>query len=105
MLVAWVAWMHGHRGIAQHGFRPRGGKANEFATLFHRVAESPEAALGRLMVHFIVGDGGLELRVPVDQPLAPINAPIAEEIEKGVAHRADADRVKREARPGPIAAA
>ena len=57
------------------------------------------------MVDFIVGDGGLELRIPVDQALAAIDQAVAEKIKKGVADGANADGIKGEPRPGPVAAA
>ena len=41
MLQALVLRMHRYRGIAQHGFRPRGGDRNEFVGCLDRVTDVP----------------------------------------------------------------
>ncbi len=75
------------------------------STPFDRVAERPEAALDRLVIDFVVGDGSLKLRVPVDQALAAIDEAIAEEIEKRLPDRTHAALVQGEPRPLPVTAA
>ena len=60
-------------------------------------------ALHRLVEHFVVADGRLQERVPIDQPLAAIDFAFLEEVEKRFAHRPRADLVERESGPLPVA--
>src|SRR5690606_19587646 len=70
--VALVFRMHGHGGVAQHGFRASGGDHQVGQTLGgpgalgQRVAQVPEVALLVVALHLQVGDGGVQLGVPVD---------------------------------------
>ena len=65
MTIALVVRMHGNRGIAQHGLRPRGRDGDERVTQPpDRILEMPEMTLGLDLLHFEVGDGGEELRDP-----------------------------------------
>src|SRR5436189_1005543 len=64
------------------------------------VTESPESPLHRLSKSLIVGDGRLQLRVPVDQPFAAEDQTIAEHLEKGVPHGAGAHLRSEERRVG-----
>src|SRR5947209_8362121 len=96
--------MNGHRGIAEHGLRPGRGKPDEFLRVLDRITKGPKASFDGLMVSLVIGHGGLQLGVPVDQPLAAKNQAVAKEIEKGLPNRAGADRVEGEACALPIAA-
>ncbi len=100
--------MHGHGRVAQHRLGPGRGNRHMpwLAGLWidHRILEVPEMALHRFVKHFVVADGRLQERVPVDQPLAAINFAVLEQLEKGLAHGPGADRIQRESRPLPVAA-
>ncbi len=104
VLIARIIGMDGHRGVAKHGFRPGRRKADEFTGTFDRISERPEAAFNSLVIHFVIRDGGLQLRVPVDQPLAAENQAGAEKVEKRLPHGPSADGIEREASSRPIAA-
>src|SRR5262249_53952190 len=65
-----VAWIDGNPRVAQHRLRPRGGDddvigAEAGTGLRQRILEVPQAALDLDHVDFEVGDGALELRIPV----------------------------------------
>ncbi len=78
MLVAFIVRVHGYGGIAQHGFRASGGNNQivfavfGFGTTAQGITQMPEMALFFLVLYFKVGDGGVELRVPVHQALATV---------------------------------
>src|SRR5262249_8630146 len=105
MLIALVAGVDGHGGIAEHRLWPRRREADEFVRVLDLVAKRPEAALDRLVVGLVVGHGGLELRVPIDEPFAPEDQAVAEPLEKRLAHGPRAAFVEREARARPVAGA
>ena len=98
----------GHRGVTQHRFgsRRRDHDVGGLAGLggFDRIAQVVELALHRGLVEFIVGHCGLQVAVPVDQPVALEDEPVAEHLEERVAHGPCADRVHREALAIPVAA-
>src|SRR5262249_39557021 len=54
--------------------------------------------------NFVVGDGRLEERVPVDEPLAAENEAVLEELEERPAYGPRADIIEREPRSPPVAA-
>ncbi len=108
VLVALVLGMDGDGGVAEHGFRARGGKADELrggaGVGFDRITKRPKAAFDRFGERLVVGDGGLQLRVPIDEAFAAKDETVAEHLEELFAHRPGADRIEREAHARPIAA-
>ena len=88
--------MHGHGRVAQHRLGPRGGDRDvrRFARLGidDRIAEMPEVARHGFVKHFVVADGRLQKRVPIHQPLAAIDQPVAETCGKTSRARPGADR-------------
>ena len=101
--------MHRHGRIAQHRLGPRRGQGHALRLarlgVDDRIVEVPEVALHGLVKDFVVADGRLQHRVPVHQPLAAINEPVAEHLEERMPHRPGALRIEREAGPLPIAGA
>src|SRR5581483_11188444 len=79
-------------------------EADELLAALHGVAEGPEAALDLLVEDLVVGHRGLQVGVPVHQPLAAEDEAVLEHLEERLPHGAGADRVEREARAGPVAA-
>ena len=69
------------------------------------VLDRPEMARDLLVVDLVVGDGGAELGVPVDQPLAAKDLAGLEQVEERAADGARADLVEREPGPVPVARA
>ena len=86
--------MDRHRRVAEHRLGPRGRHRDDLAGLdaglvHDRVIEVPEMALHLDLQHFEVGDRGLELRVPVHQPLVAVDQPLRVEIDEGLGDGAD----------------
>ena len=100
---ALVLRMHGDGGVAQHGLGPGGGDRDELAVRsLDRVAQMPEMAvdLGRLDLE--VGDGRLQLDVPVDQPLVAIDQAGLVERHEGMDHGLAQALVHGEALAAPV---
>ncbi len=96
--------MHRDRGVAQHRLRARGGDRDEgVAQSLDRILEVPEVALGLDLLHFEVGNGGEQLRVPIDQPLVLVDQPGAIERTKTLEHRLRQPLVHGEALARPVA--
>ncbi len=110
MPVALVVGMHRDRDVAEHGLRPRGRDGDEGRGIvrierraFERVADVPQVPLHLDLLHFEVGDGGDELRVPIDQPLVLIDEAGAIKLHEHFAHRAREALVHGEAFARPVA--
>ena len=100
--------MHRHGRIAEHRLRPRRGQGHAIRLaglgIDDGIVEIPETARHGLVKDLVIADGCLQHRVPVHQPLAAIDQPVAEHLEERVPHRPGALRIEREAGPLPIAA-
>ena len=104
VLVALIVRVDGHGGVAQHGFRPCGGHDDMAALLaFHRVFEMPQMALRLGGHHLQIGDGGVQARIPVDQPLVLVDQALAVELDEDLAHGAREALVHGEALARPVA--
>ncbi len=110
MLVALVIGVEGHGHVAQHGFGPRGGHSDESGVgvgrgRFDGVLDVPEVALDLAVFDFVVGQGGLVHRTPVDQvgPLVDQSL-VIEAFENGTDGFREA-LVERETGAGPVARA
>ena len=99
--------MDGDAGVAEHGLGPGGGDDEVVALLasggvavaveldrvlvglaaLELVAQPPEVALVLDLLDLEVGDRGLEMRVPVDQPLAAEDQAAVVEVDEGLEHR------------------
>src|SRR5215470_4240124 len=103
MLEPFVLWMHGDGDVAEHGLGPRSSDGDEFARAFDRIFDVPELALALDLLHFEIGDRGLELGIPVDEPLVLIDQALAVERDKDLPHRARQSLVHGEALARPVA--
>jgi hypothetical protein len=86
--VALVVWMHGDGHVAEHRLGARRGHDDLARAVLQRVGEAPELAVLLLVVDLLVGEGGEELRVPVDEALASIDEPLLPEAHEGLDHGA-----------------
>ena len=109
-LVALVVGMHGDGGVAEHGLGPRGGDDDVGRCIvgiegaaFERIAQMPEMALHLDLLDFEVGDGGEQLRVPIDEALVLVDEPGAVELDEHLAHGAGQPLVHGEALARPVA--
>ena len=85
--------MHHHRDVAKHGFGTGGGngqmgQAEHGIHFDERIADMPHEAVFFFLHHFEVGHGGMQFRVPVDQPLAPVDQPFVVQAHEGFRDRA-----------------
>ena len=104
VLVARILGMHRHRGVAQHGFGPGGGDRDPgVGQPFERVLEIPEMALHLDLLDLEVGDGGEELRVPVDQTLVLVDEAGAIKLDEDPQNGARQPLVHGEALARPVA--
>ena len=98
-----IGGMHRHRGVAEHGFRPRGGDGDEtVGCALDRVFYVPEIAAHLPAFDFEVGNGGVELRVPVHQPAVAIDQTLAVQRDEHLAHRLGQPLVHGEAFARPV---
>ena len=99
VLEARVVGMDGDRGVAEHCLGPRRGDVQRLTAdrACNGVPDRPELALDLLVVDLVVGDGGAQVGVPVDQPLAAVDLVVLEEPEERLADGpgADSSRVNR----------
>ncbi len=84
--VALILRMHHQRHVAQHGLRPGGGHRQAARTVGQRVGNVPEKTVFFDALDFQIGHGALQHRVPVDQPLAPVDQALLVESHKGFGH-------------------
>ena len=90
--IALVLGMHRHRHVGQHGFGARGRNLDIVApvgqrdAVFKRIAEVPERTLHILRLDLEIGNRGLELGVPVYQPLVAVDQPVVIKVDKGLEH-------------------
>ena len=100
--------VNGHGGVAEERLGPRGGHRHALRLARLRiddvVADVPEVALHLLVKHLVVANGGLQERVPVDEPLPATHEPFLEEPEERLADGCRALVVEREPGAIPVAA-
>ena len=105
--VAGVVGVDGDAGVAEHGLGAGGGDDEVVAVfpvggaavvveggrvavgraVLQRVAQAPEVALLLDLLDLEVGDGGLEVRVPVDQALAAVDQAAVVEVDEDLQDR------------------
>ena len=91
-LVAFVFRVYRNGSIAEHGFRAGGGNHQVIQTfsrlgaVSQRVAKVPQEAFLVVVFNLKVGDGGVQLGVPVDQTLAAIDQAVFVQAYKGFFH-------------------
>ena len=119
--IAFITGMHRHRAVAQHCFGPRCGNrdivtrlAKDDVSVFilfdifvglatgQRIFEVPHVAVNFGVLDFEIGDRRLELRVPVDQPLATIDQPFIVEPHEHFKHRLRQALIHGEAFARPV---
>ena len=107
-LIALIFRIHGHRAVTQHGFRT-GGSNDQVVlavggggTVGQRVAQVPQRALLVVVFYFQIGDGGMQLRVPVDQALAAVDQAVFVQANKGLFYRLGQAVIHGEALTAPV---
>ncbi|RWX47565.1 hypothetical protein H206_06312 [Candidatus Electrothrix aarhusensis] len=95
--------MDGHRCITQHGLRAGGGHDHFAGTVRIGIAEVIELALGGIVLHLIVRQGGETARAPVDDVVALVDQPFVIEANKDLTHGFGQAIIHSEAFSVPIA--
>lgn len=107
-LIARVGGVHRYRHVGQHRLGPGGGNLEIVAPVIEpravgkRILEVPEAARDGLRLDFEIGNRGLQLGVPVHQPLVAVDEAVVVEVDEGLDHRAGEVRVHRELLAAPV---
>ncbi len=103
-----VSRVHRDGGVTEQGLRAGGGD-HQVAQAFgrpgavrQRVAQVPEVALLVMVFHFQVGNGGMELGVPVDQAFAAVDQAVFEQADEGFLDRLGQARIHGEALARPV---
>ncbi len=100
--IALIRRVHGHRRVAQHGFRPRGRDHQMAAAVRQGIAQMPQTAVLLGGDHLQVGQGGLEHRVPVHQPLAAVDQTLGMQPHEHLGHGARERRIHGELVAAPV---
>ena len=100
--VAFVLGMHHDGRIAEHRLGPRRGDRDEAASVGQRIADVPELAVFLFADDLEVRDGGQQLRVPVDQPLAPVDQSLLVQLHEDLLDDLRELRVHREVFERPV---
>ena len=101
--IALVLGVHRHGGVTQHGFGPGRGHDDLARAILQRVGEAPEMAIDLALLNLQVGDGGLEVGVPVHQPLVAIEQALLVEGDEDLADGGAEPLVQGEALAAPVA--
>src|ERR1019366_2359492 len=83
-LVAGVVGVDGDGGVAEERFGAGGGDDDGAGAVGEGVADVVELAQAVFVRHFQIGDGGLNLRVPVDDIGAAIDEALLVEADEGL---------------------
>ncbi len=102
-LVALVRRVDRDGGVAQHGFGPRGRHDDLARAIFQGVGKVPVVAVDLALLDLQIGDGGLELRIPVHQPLVAIDQLLLVQGDEHLADRCGQTLIQGEALATPVA--
>ena len=102
-LIPLVLGVHRDGCIAQHGLGSGGGHGDGIGLVGSVVADMPEMALLGLILHLGVGQGGLAVGAPVDDPITPIDELLVVQGFEHLDHGLVAALVHGEPLPLPVA--
>ena len=100
--VSRVIGIHRHRDVSEHRLGSCRGDRQITASIRQWIADLPKDPSLLFVLHFEVGHGSAELRIPVDEPLAAIDQAIVVEAHKRFDHRIRQSRVHGEALTRPV---
>ena len=86
MLIACVFRVNRNGSIAKQGFRTRCGNREMLAAVGDGIVEMPEGAVLLFGDNFQIGNGGVQLRVPVDQAITSVNQSLFIKIDEDFLH-------------------
>src|SRR5262249_35796352 len=82
MLVTIVVWIYRDSSVSQHCFRTRRRYGDSAAAVLEWVTKVVELAFLRLAQHFQIRQYGLDVRAPVNNPIAPVNHSVVVQTHK-----------------------
>ena len=106
--IARIIRVHRDGHVGQHRLGPGGRHhymvraVRQLHPIRQRITEVPEAALDLAGFNLEVADRGLELGVPVDQPLVAVNQPLIVEVDEDLHHCLGEMRVHGELLARPV---
>ena len=68
--------MHSHGLVAEKRFRARRCYDNPFGAISAGISDFPKVAVGFLAFNFQIRNGALQLRIPIDKPIAAVDEPL-----------------------------
>jgi hypothetical protein len=86
MRIALVFGVHRHGRISEERFRPGRGDDEGPAAVAQRIADMVQPALGVLVLHLEIGQGGLAPGAPVDDVASLVDDALLIELHKGFPH-------------------
>ena len=108
VVIPRILGVHRDGGIAEHGLRT-GGRDDDVVlavlrcyALLQGIAEVPHVALHLAVLDLKVGDGGAELRIPVDEPLAAVDEVLVIEPDEHLPYGAGEALVHGESLARPV---
>ena len=84
--VAIVFWMNAYGCVTRNCFRTSGSHYNAFVAVLDMVADLPQMSLFVAVLHFIVCQGRMAARAPVDNVFAAVDKTFVIELHKDLAH-------------------
>ena len=105
ILIALVLRVDRHGGVSEQSFGTGGRDDHIARTVRVRIADMPEMAVLRLVLHFRVGKRGMAMRTPVDYSASLIYKSFTVKVDEYLSHRARATLVHRERFARPVAGA
>ena len=96
-------------GIAKHRFGTSRAERNAVTRRLTRIVDHgiihrPEVTVDLFVVDFIIGNSGLQERIPVHQTLTAIDQSVFEHLEECLTHSARANIIQRESHTSPVTA-
>ena len=102
MLVALVLGMHADGGVAGDGLGTGGGDGDAAGAVGQMVTDLPQLALVGLVFHFVIGQGRMAARAPVDDVVALVDQAFVVELHEDLAHGGGQAFVHGEAQARPV---
>ena len=100
--VTFVFGVHADGGVTGNGLGPGGGNGDMPAAVGQQIAHLPQFATALLVFHFIVGQGRVATRAPVDDVVALVDQAVVVEPHKNLAHSSGKAFVHGKAQARPV---
>ena len=102
MAISVIVGMHRHGGVAEHGLRPCRRHDDLSRAVREWIAQVPQVARFRLRDDLQVGEGGVQHRIPIHEPLPAVDQALLMQAHEHFEHCFGETLVHREASAAPI---